>query len=192
MLGGFVIAGVSCIPSNVDLPYVKPYEGMSSSSAVYVTELYPGFKTGYSDSASGVFYSELFQQSFSSEKILSEEQVLVQVNYNMLEDSFKNNSVNAPAGAFRVFCRLAQKLAVLEVNIGNAFYNFDDDSVDIRLSLKKGIHLGVASFMGEDEAVMCTLHKGRELLFADTMTTSEFNSRIEVVAKVLHDEEFVS
>lgn len=192
MLGEFVIAGVSCIPCIIDFPYLKPDEGMSSSSTVYITESYPGFKSICNDSASGIFYSEFFQQSFSSEKMLSKEQVQLQVNYNILEDSFKNNSINASVDALKVFYRLAQRLAILDMSVGSAFYNSDDDSIDVRLYLKDGIHLGIAIFVDEDNAVMCTLHKDRELLFADTMAICDFESRIEMIAKVLNDEEIVS
>ena len=191
MFGEVVIAGLSCFSGAMDIPNVKDYEGMSSTPVVHVNESYTGFKIN-SASSSGGFYSGFFQQEVASEKFLTDAQIHAQLNYNALERSFRKNSIDIPIRTLKAFSMLAHKVAILDCSVEKALYNQYDDSVDVSLVLKYDMCLSFSCFLEDTNIVMCTLHKGRELLFADTMSVSEFEFRVGEVAKVLNDEACIS
>ena len=191
MFSEVVIAGLSCFSGVVDIPNVKDSEGMSNTSVVHVNDSYACFKINKA-SSSGGFYSDLFQQEVASERFLTDAQIHAQLNYNALERSFRKNSIDAPMRMHKAFSILAHKVAVLDCSVEKALYNQYDDSVDVRLALKYDMCLSFSCFLEDTNTVMCTLHKGRELLFADTMSVSEFEFRVGEVAKVLNDEACIS
>lgn len=191
MFGGVVIAGLSCFSGAMDIPNVKDFEGMSNTPIVHVNDNYTGFRVNNA-SSSGSFYSDLFQQEVASEKFLTDAQIHAQLNYNVLERSFRKNSIDIPMRTFKIFSMLAHKVAVLDCSVEKALYNQYDDSVDVRLALKYDMCLSFSCFLEDTNTVMCTLHKGKELLFADTMSVSEFEFRVGEVAKILTDEACIS
>ena len=194
MLRGFVLAGVSCLPSTVDVPKYNYIDGMSGIPVLQqVIYQNSNFSTGNLDFASGVFSSELFRKEISEDKFLTEIQIQAQDRYEALETSFISSSKDVPNIAYKIFNVLAHKLSSLNYIKEHAFYNVVDESVDIYLSLRHNVQLGVSRFIdNDDNTIMCTLHKSKDLLYANMLNLSDLESRIAEMIKILEDDEFIS